>query len=549
MNKKVCTLLLASFLVLPYFSNAQTPTWQWAKSAGGLLYDAANSTATDASGNVYVAGVFESATVTFGTTTLANASTDTTDMFLVKYDAAGNVLWAKRAGGTNFDDATSVTTDASGNVYVTGSFSSSSITFGTTTLTSISLFGTSDIYIVKYDGAGNVIWAKRAGGNYDDKATSVATDNLGNVLVTGHFMADTITFGTISLISAGNYDMFVVKYDAAGTALWANKAGASNDDRGYAVTADASGNVIVAGSFLSTSITIGTTTLNYAGGAYCDIFLAKYDAAGNVLWAKCAGGTYWDEPNSVVTDVAGNIYMAGIVYSATIVFGTTTLTNSGNVAYCEMFIVKYDASGNVLWVDGAGAPSNNDIAYSVDLDATGNVYVVGIYGAPITFGTITLTGGGLFIVKYDASGTVLWAQGVVGAGGYGVAIDLTGTIYVAGILYGTTTTFGTTTLTNAGVYDMFVAKLSDVTAIQETELELTVSVYPNPSNGIFAVQCDKEIIAIEIYNIVGESISPLSFRRGAGGEVEFNLSFLTKGVYFVNILTEKGSVSKKIVLQ
>ncbi|HLG33499.1 MAG TPA: SBBP repeat-containing protein, partial [Bacteroidia bacterium] len=337
-------ILLIASIVLSTLSFAQ-PNWQWAKSAGGILYDGANSVAADSSGNIYVAGVFESASITFGTTTLNNSSTDTTDMFLVKYDAGGNVLWATSAGGTDFDDAASVAADLSGNIFVTGSFSGASITFGSTTLTNTG--ANADMYIVKYDAGGNVLWAKSAGGNYEDKATCVATDISGNIIVTGYYQAAPITFDSYTLSNSGSYDMFIVKYDASGNALWANRAGGSNDDRGYSVTADASGNVIVAGAFLSSSITIGTTTLNYAGGAYTDIFIVKYDASGNALWANSAGGTYWDEPNSVTTDASGNIFMAGIVYSSSITFGSTTLTNSGSSFYCEMFIVKYDVSGNV----------------------------------------------------------------------------------------------------------------------------------------------------------------------------------------------------------
>src|SRR3989338_2819744 len=149
------TITILSMVLLTINTFAQMPHWSWAKSAGGASWDLGYSVSTDASGNVYMTGRFNISTITFGTTTLTNAGDY--DIFIVKYDAAGNVLWAKSAGGTSSDVGTCVSTDASGNVLMTGSFQSPAITFGTTTLTSV---GYGDIFIVKFDATGNILWAK-----------------------------------------------------------------------------------------------------------------------------------------------------------------------------------------------------------------------------------------------------------------------------------------------------------------------------------------------------------------------------------------------------
>src|SRR6266478_3524366 len=113
---------------------AQSPNWLWAKSAGGTITDVGVGITTDAGGNVYAAGYFISSSIAFGTTTLANVQAGNSDIFLVKYDASGNVLWAKSAGSTGYDSGNGISTDSGGNVYVTGYFDgTSSITFGTTT--------------------------------------------------------------------------------------------------------------------------------------------------------------------------------------------------------------------------------------------------------------------------------------------------------------------------------------------------------------------------------------------------------------------------------
>ena len=170
-------------------SYGQSPTYLWAKRAGGTDTDKGSSVATDANGNILVTGVFYSSSITFGTTTLTNAGGS--NMYIAKYDAGGNVLWAKSAGGTDSNGGYSIATDANGNIFVTGEFRNSSITFGTTTLTNAGYY---DIFIVKYDVGGNVLWAKSTGGTDWDEGRSVASDANGNILVTGIFVSPSITF-------------------------------------------------------------------------------------------------------------------------------------------------------------------------------------------------------------------------------------------------------------------------------------------------------------------------------------------------------------------
>ena len=155
---------------------AQAPNWAWAKKAGTNFDAWATAVAADDLGNSYAVGTY-GPSLTFGSSTIT--SNGFYDAYLVKYDANGNAIWAKGAGGSGFDNTSSVTTDHAGNIYVTGWFDSPSITFGSTTLTNVT--GTSnDIFIVKYDSNGNVLWAKSAGGTGEDSARCVTTDALGN---------------------------------------------------------------------------------------------------------------------------------------------------------------------------------------------------------------------------------------------------------------------------------------------------------------------------------------------------------------------------------
>ena len=337
-------------LILSYafcaVANAQAPAYLWAKRAGGTSYDVGNSCSTDANGNIIAIGFFKSLSINFGTTTLTNADNtgNTIDIFIVKYDAAGNVLWAKSAGGTDDDGGYSCSTDASGNIIATGYFTSPSITFGSTTLTNAGA-GYDDMFIVKYNAAGNVLWAKSAEGTSWDYGNSCTTDANGNIFATGGFYSSSINFGTTTLTNADNtgntIDIFIVKYDAAGNVLWAKSAGGTDDDEVLSCTTDANGNIITTGFFSSPTITFGTTTLTNANAGGFDMFIVKYDAGGNVLWAKSAGGTSEDDGLSCSTDANGNIIATGFFYSPSITFGTTTLTNEGGD---DIFIVKYDVA-------------------------------------------------------------------------------------------------------------------------------------------------------------------------------------------------------------
>ena len=537
-------LLMISILSV----NAQTPNWQWAKSAGGTGSAFGLIVSTDAIGNVFMTGYFKSPTITFGTTTLTNAGSN--DIFIVKYDATGNVLWAKSVGGAYDERGQSVSTDASGNVFMTGYFISPTISFGTTTLTNTyasNLY--SDFFIVKYDTSGNVLWAKSAEGAYDDSGQSVSTDASGNVFITGIYYSPTITFGTTTLTKANptsNYsDIFIVKYDASGNMLWATSAedGVFNDD-GRSVSTDASGNVFIAGYFASPTITFGTTTLTNTNSSW-DIFIVKYDSSGNVLWAKSAGGTAYDIGNSVSTDAIGNVFMTGIYYSPTITFGITTLTNANNVA--DIFIVKYDASGNVLWAKSAEG-TWYDLSYGVCTDVIGNVFITGAFYSPtITFGTTTLTNvnaaNDIFIVKYDASGNVLWAKSAGGAGSdlsSGVCTDVSGNVFITGYFGSPNINFGTTTLTNAGGMDIFIAKLGGITGTNDIK-NSNIKIYPNPTNNIINIEGlnKNENNTIQIFDVHGK----LVITKNISEKGTIDLSELNKGVYVIKI----GEVAQRIV--
>jgi hypothetical protein len=395
---------------------AQSPNWVWAKSAGGSSNDEASSAVVDASGNTYVTGYFASPTITFGTTTLTNYSGHN-NFFLTKYSPTGNVLWVKSAIGIGDDKGTAIAIDSSGGIYVAGNYTGQYIIFGEnatdTLISSDSLNYVGDIFLTKFDSNGNIIWAKSAGGNDFDNPNSISTDTFGNIFVTGNFLSNSLSFDSYTLISNGPSNIFIAKYDSTGNVLWAKSAGGMDSDKANSVATDANGNAYIAGTFQDNSITFGTFTLSNTGNM--DAFIVKYDTNGNVLWAKNPSGTNYENASSVTTDASGSIYITGYYNSPNLLFETTYLAYIGNM---DIFIVKYSTNGSVIWAKNAGG-LGFDKGNSIAINSSGNICLAGWFNSSsITFGSDTLIRStnisDIFLAIYSQSGNALCAKSVYG---------------------------------------------------------------------------------------------------------------------------------------
>jgi len=324
-------------------------------------------------------------------------------------------VWARSAysGIAGEGLGSNIATDDSGNTFITGSYTDS-IIFGSYILPG------QGVYVAKYDSSGNVKWAKSIVGS--GQGYGVATDHSGNCLVTGY----------------DPLGIYLVKYDPAGNVLWSKTI--YGQALGNSVATDSLGNVFITGYFYST-IYFSSLTLNSTGSA--DVFLAKFDSSGNILWAKSYGGSGNDYGYGVITDASGNLYVTGNFSSSSITFGSFTFITPG------FFLFKADSSGLVLWAkDITGAtPSRRACT-----DKLNNIYLTGSFSAPVTFGGHTLTSVGasdVFLVKYDSSGNVLWAKsagGRQGDIGNEVAADKFGKVYIIGNFANDTIMFGAITL-------------------------------------------------------------------------------------------------------
>ena len=299
-------------------------TKQWTNQLGSSSRDSADDVATDSSGNIYVTGTTYSELD-------GNTSAGKADLFVVKYNSSGTHQWTKQLGTDRYDEARGVATDSSGNVYVTG-YTEGGLDGNTSV-------GKADLFVVKYNSSGTKQWANQLGTWDTDFANGVATDSSGNVYVTGS------TYRSLDgNTSAGNADLFVVKYNSSGTKQWTKQLGSSSNDYANDVVTDSTGNAYVTGT------TYGGLDGNTSAGN-ADLFVVKYNSSGTNQWTKQLGTSSTDTANGVTTDSSGNIYVAGGTYGG--------LDGNTSAGVNDLFIVKYNSSGTKQWTNQLGSSSRD----------------------------------------------------------------------------------------------------------------------------------------------------------------------------------------------
>lgn len=528
--------LLSIFILLPTFCFAQVAReWEAIFSGPGNGEDIARSVAVDVFGNVYVTGQSQGA----GTGL---------DYATIKYDAAGVQLWAVRYNGpgNGEDAARALVIDDAGNVYVTGR----SIGIGTSF----------DFATIKYDNNGNFIWERRFNSLFNgfDEATAIKLDKDGNVYVTGFgatikydnngvlkwVFTHSVNSQSLALDKDGNayitgyrfsgftsFDYATMKFNTNGFQLWFKIYHAGNSDIAAALALDEDANVYVTGQ----SDGIGTSK---------DIATVKYDTDGNEQWVARYNNSPvngWDEAFAITTDDKGHVYVTG--------------QSDGSGSAEDYVTLKYKSKGTLQWVARYNGPDNVfDRALAIGVDDKGSVYITG-------FSTAPAIGHDIATIKYNKKGKEQWVERFNGTangndGAFSLALDASGNVYITGQAAGSGTGFDYVTLrysqlphggneTNPTPSITTVSARKSQSSLSHNELpgHFRVSIIPNPAATTTKIFYELPVdghVFIKVYDVLGRGITTLvdAGRKAGYYSMEFNVSALKNGLYFYSITVQ-----------
>ena len=267
-----------------------------------------------------------------------------------------------------------------------------------------------DIFVAKYNPQGSILWSKAFGAAHNDSAESVSIDSSNNIVVTGYF-SDTVNFGGVTLTNnSSSFDVFVAKFNPAGALLWAKSFGGANLDRGYAVTVNKASGEIILAASFEVTANFGGVTLTSHGTS---IALVKLSAAGNVIWAKERGDT-GTVSSAIPQDLAvygnGDVGVTGEFVSQANL-GGGIIGIPGN-SY-SLFVAKYSGvDGSYQWAKSTGSTDQNNKGYGIAIDGTGNAVITGKINGTVDLGRgpIATIGTAAFMAGYNSSGNCIWTR-------------------------------------------------------------------------------------------------------------------------------------------
>ncbi|MBA3682952.1 MAG: T9SS type A sorting domain-containing protein [Bacteroidetes bacterium] len=475
----------------------------WARSIGGTSNEWGTALAVDALGNVCITGIFQGTIdVDPSPTSYTFSAASGNESYVLKLDGNGNFLWAVSMNGNGYNRADGICVDAAGNIYTAGYFFTT-VDFnpgpGVFNLTSA---GGEDLYISKLNSNGVFLWAKQIEGlTYADVA-NITVSALGEVSLGGTFDGTLDLdpgINTYNVSSAGAWDVFVLRLDAAGNFVWGNSFGNNSNSNAYQMTQNNLGEIYITGNFIGTIDFNPGPPTNMLTSSSDDLYILKLDVAGNFVWAKNINSTA-AYSTFLATDIAGNLYVTGI-YLLTVDFdpgaGIANYTSAGNY---DGFILKLDAAGNFVWVQSYGAPLS-DSFIAIAIDAANNIYVTGEFNKTVDF---------------DASAAV---------------VNLT------------------CISTNS---DAFLLKLGqEPNGVKENSALLTVSVFPNPANTLINILLSEntdlsKINKLSICDPLGKIVSEEVIN---GNRAQLNIENLSAGIYFLSILNNTTVIATKKIIK
>jgi len=484
------TIFVLLFLLCTCSLGAQS--WQWAVNCGNSASDKAIDIAVSPGGDIYFCGFYNNQG-TFGSINIPMFAASK-EAYVAKMDSLGNFIWVRNCESYLDDRGLGLCLDPQGNVIYTGTAWYGG-QFGPYTTA-----GQADHpFIVKLDPSGGYMWAVQGGSTGDDHGFDMVTDKLGNIYISG-FLSNhygttpgTATFGTLTPFTVWDSIAFVGKLSSNGVWKWVRTYQGHDGYRDNRISIDSSANIYIAGGFYGTNRSFGSTLLSSNGGR--DIFVMKYDSAGNFQWVRPTGSTLDDRADAIVVDKNEEIYITG-EFRDKVAFGTDTVDNHGGPNGRDIFVAKMKTDGTWIWARRAGSNGGSDRGCGIAADNKNHVYVSGQFKGNAHFGNDTTLIAGtdsvqIFVASIDTSGGWQWAIQAGGPGedrGNAVACDTSCRVYVTGFFHSSANFPGAQSLTSYGAKDGFVARVMGGCIVDTPEDTSTPPVPPPPP-----AECDPRL--------------------------------------------------------
>ncbi len=452
---KVQAYLIILFFGFSLDLYAQPPNWQWARAIHTDGQELARDVAADTvTGNIYIAGTWRNdLSVYFPGNSYPSTDFSITygqeDGLVVKYDQNGTILWAFKIGGTGEDEASAITLDSSGNIYLTGYinegtnyFSGTSSSTPDSTITNPSGL---DFFVAKYNPDGALLWVRHSDGSSGDaKGLGIYAENS-SVFASG-FCTGSTSFGPFSgSFNQGIEDFFVAKYDLNGSEQWLLEGGSDESDFAFDVLSDGA-NVYSVGSFTGTTLSVldtsGTNVVSMANAfsGNSEVFILSFDVNSNYNWGQKISSIENDDGYGITHDTDSLYITGGISNSANFPdYINNPVTVSSNK---DIFISSHSkTNGNTGWVRVVTCTNNGDEeGLDIITDISQSIYITGFFSQDINFfgdTTITSTGNDdIFVASFLDNGTFNWAKMAGSVGGMdigcGISTDNSTNIYIAG---------------------------------------------------------------------------------------------------------------------
>jgi len=530
MTMKTKLYFLIILLISATNIHAQTPSWSWAKSFGSTGDEMAPCSALDHKGNLYVLGHHTAPSLTFDSTTIYNFSSNTNNVYLVKYNPSGELIFAK---SLNVDiNPARIIIDKENNLLAVAYFMETLVIDNITVhKTSEGGNNGSDLVLIKFDTTGTALWASNGfGSNSFDRFSGVALDDSSNIYVGGAFDGTSLIFNNDTIYNSGGNDVFLLKFNSTGAQIWARGVNGSLEEIGGGICVDKNDFIYNTGTYTSQFINFedSTTLSNHENSLQSrSIFFTKHAPSGALIWAKRIGGTKNEDNPFIKTDSDNNIYITGTSESQQINYESINFPNND----WNAFVVKLNSQGWFLWgktSTGNGYKAIKDVA----IDTIGNTYICGYFFDQYTFGVdsfINYDNPEIFLTKISSTGNATWSKIISGnlfEIPENISLHPNGSIYISGSFQSDTLFLDAHHLTNN----------SNVSYYSDIFIAHTSSVFLSSNSPL----CDGSNLQLSISTIPEASYSwsgPNNFTSSEQNPILENCNTTMSGNYSVHVIT------------